>query len=239
MNVLITLCGRGGSKGIPGKNIKELLGKPLIAYSIKHAFDFSDALQGTTDIFLSTDDQAIKDIAKKYGLESQYDRPEHLANDTAGKIQVLKDALLFQENSIGKKYDFLIDLDLTSPLRTITDLKKGFDLLLMDGNALNLFSVSKPRKNPYFNVVEQKKDGYFSLVKPGKYKSRQTAPLVYDMNASFYIYRRAFFELDRTSAITDRSLVYFMDHICFDLDEPLDFEIIEYLLGNNKLDFSL
>jgi len=238
MNILITLCGRGGSKGIPGKNIKKINGIPLLAYSIKHAKAFAKAYKNV-DILLSTDDSAIKEVASEYGLETSYIRPDYLANDTVGKIDVLKDALVYQEKVFLKSYDVLLDLDITSPLRTQLDLNNGLRKLLNNSEALNLFSVSKPHKNPYFNVVEDKDDGYCKLVCPSDTRSRQTAPQVYDMNASFYFYRKAFFEKGCTSAITDKSLYYVMDHICFDLDEPLDFDMMQYLLENDKLGMSL
>lgn len=238
MNILITLCGRGGSKGIPGKNIKELNGKPLLAYSIKHAKEFANA-HPNVDILLSTDDKTIKEVASSFGLETDYVRPDYLANDTVGKIDVLKDAIKFQENKNQKEYDILLDLDITSPLRTQNDLNEGLNKLLADDKAINLFSVSKPHKNPYFNVVEDADNGYCKLVCPSETRSRQTAPQVFDMNASFYFYRRTFFENGCKSAITERSLYYVMDHICFDLDEPLDFDMMEYLLANNKLGMTL
>ena len=238
MNILITLCGRGGSKGIPRKNIKKLNNLPLLSYSIKHAKIFAEVHENV-DILLSTDDNEIKDVALKYGLQTNYIRPDYLSNDTVGKIDVLKDALAYQEKEFKKKYDILLDLDITSPLRTQQDLNEGLQKLLSNDKALNLFSVSKPHKNPYFNIVEDKEDGYCKLVCPSEIRSRQTAPQVYDMNASFYFYRRAFFEKKCVSAITHKSLYYVMNHICFDLDEPLDFDMMEYLLKNIKLGISL
>ena len=162
-----------------------------------------------------------------------------MANDTIGKIDVLKDAIKFQENKNQKEYDILLDLDITSPLRTQNDLNEGLNKLLDDDRAINLFSVSKPHKNPYFNVVEDSDNGYCKLVCPSDTRSRQTAPQVFDMNASFYFYRRIFFENGCKSAITERSLYYIMNHICFDLDEPLDFDMMEYLLANDKLGMNL
>ena len=110
-----------------------------------------------------------------------------------------------------------------------------------DPSALNLFSVSDANRSPYFNMVEQKSNGYFAQVKrpEGDVFTRQSAPLTYDLNASFYFYRRAFFDLGYKGAITDKSLIYRVPHICFDLDHPIDFEIISYLITNNKLDFDL
>lgn len=240
MNVLITICARGGSKGIPGKNIKLLNGKPLIAYSIDVAQQFK-AIFGDTDIALSTDSEDIIRIAEEYGLKSDYKRPDYLANDTVGKIDAIKDIVLYSETKRGERYDYILDLDVTSPLRTLNDLNAAFDILRSDENAVNLFSVSEAGRSPYFNMVEQKENGYYAQVKTpeGNVFTRQSAPEVYDLNASFYFYKRCFFDMGYKGAITDRSLIYKVPHVCFDLDHPIDFEIISFLVANNKLDFSL
>lgn len=237
-HILITICARGGSKGIPGKNIKNLNGRPVIDYSIQHAITFSK-LYPNVDIALSTDSDEIRTVAYECGLSSDYIRPDFLANDTVGKIDVLSHILNYEEERQQKKYDLLIDLDVSSPLRTIKDIEEAYKIFNKTKDALNIFSVSKPHKNPYFNVVELKKNGFCTLVKESKSKSRQEAPMVYDMNASFYIYRKAFFDQNLKSAVTDRSLFFLMDHICFDIDEPLDFDMMEFLLSANKLDFQI
>lgn len=240
MNILITICARGGSKGIPGKNIKVINGKPLIAYSI----DLTEKLKSKygAKVALSTDDKTIKDTARVLGLDTDYVRPDYLATDTAGKIDTIRDVLLYEESIIDKKYDFILDLDVTSPLRSMDDIEKALDLMINNPEAKNLFSVNQAARNPYFNMVEENKNGFYSLVKTnpdGSVMTRQTAPKVYDLNASFYWYRRSFFDSDSKSAITDKSLIFAMDHICFDLDHPVDFLFMEYLLENNKLDFEL
>jgi CMP-N,N'-diacetyllegionaminic acid synthase len=237
MNILITLCARGGSKGIPGKNIKPLNGKPLIAYSIECAQKFAADYNAT--ITISTDDTEIKRAAEKYGINTPYVRPIHLATDSAGKIETIEDILNYEEQQRALKYDYLLDLDVTSPLRTYDDLKHSFEILRNDTNALNLFSVNLANRNPYFNMVEQKENGYYGLIKTGNFVTRQSAPPVYDMNASFYFYRRAFFEQEHKKSITDRSLIYVMPHLCFDLDHMIDFEFMEYLISTDKLGFSL
>ncbi len=240
MNILITICARGGSKGIPGKNIKLISGKPLIAYSI----DLTNKLKEkwTVKVALSTDDSEIKQVAATYGIHTDYERPKFLATDAAGKIDTIKNLLIYEESLIDFKYDFILDLDVTSPLRTANDIEKALEIINKMPNAKNLFSVNNAARNPYFNMVEQKNDGFYGLVKTnpdGTSLTRQSAPKVFDMNASFYWYRRSFFDSDAKSAITDKSLVYVMDHICFDLDHPVDFLFMEYLLENNKLDFEL
>jgi len=237
-NILITICARGGSKGIPGKNIKNLNGRPVIDYSIKHAIIFSERFKNV-DIALSTDSEEIKKVSELCGLTSDYSRPEFLANDSVGKIDVLDHILKYEENRSKKNYDYIIDLDVSSPMRTIEDLEKAFQLITKNKEALNVFSVSKPHKNPYFNVVELKEDGFCKLVKESDSKSRQSAPLVYDINASFYIYKKAFFDQNLKSAVTSKSLFFLMDHTCFDIDEPLDFEMMNFLFSQNKLDFEI
>jgi len=237
-NFLITICARGGSKGIPGKNIKAINDKPLIAFTIEHAKKLAEYLDA--DIALSTDSEEIKNVAKEFGIETNYVRADFLASDTAGKLDTIKDVLQYQEKLNNKVFDFIIDLDVTSPLRNINDILEAYKLLNNDEESLNIFSVSSANRNPYFNMVEEKENGYFSTIKSlGNVLSRQKAPIVYDMNASFYIYKRKYFDLDIKSAISEKSLIYKMNHICFDLDEPLDFIFMEYLLKNNLLDFEL
>ncbi|MFD0749651.1 acylneuraminate cytidylyltransferase family protein [Mucilaginibacter calamicampi] len=238
MTTLITICARGGSKGIPGKNIKLLNGIPLIAYTIWIAQQF--AKQHNADIAISTDDEDIKQAALEFGLHTTYTRPALFATDTAGKIDTIFDLLVYEENNQGKKYDYILDLDVTSPLRTIADLNAAFKIIEENSEALNLFSVNPAARNPYFNMVEKKETGFYDLVKrEGAILSRQTAPQVFDLNASFYFYKRAFFEQNNKTVFSQRSLIYLMPHLCFDLDHPIDFEFLDFLLTNNKLEFAI
>ncbi|MCK6604149.1 MAG: acylneuraminate cytidylyltransferase family protein [Ignavibacteriaceae bacterium] len=235
---LITICARGGSKGIPGKNIRHLNGKPLIYYTFKHAQELKEYLNA--DIQLSSDSDEIISTLVQVGYVTQYKRPSELATDTAGKLEVIKDALIFAENHFNTEYDYVIDLDVTSPLRNCQDLIQAARMLEEDAVALNIFSVNVASRNPYFNMVEVKSDGYYHLVKnESKILTRQSAPAVYDMNASFYIYRRNFFNTKNITAISEKSLIYVMPHICFDLDHEVDFEFMEYLMKYNKLGFDL
>ncbi len=238
MKILITICARGGSKGIPGKNIKKLNGKPLIDYTIQVAKQFQQKFENV-DIVLSTDSIEIKQVVENCGLKSDYIRPETLAGDTVGKIDAIKDVLLWKEKENNSHFDYILDMDVTSPLRNLNDLTKAFDLIKENDGAINLFSVSPANRSPYFNMVEQKDNGFFSQVKQpeGLVLTRQSAPKVYDLNASFYFYKRAFFDLGYKGAITDRSLIFEVPHTCFDLDHPIDFEILSYLMEKNKLDF--
>jgi CMP-N-acetylneuraminic acid synthetase len=235
MNLLITICARGGSKGIPGKNIKPINGIPLINYTINTAKSFSNLFE--SEIAISTDDMNILEVCKSMGEETAYKRPIDLSTDTAGKIDTIYDLVIFYEKLKGIRYEYILDLDVTSPLRTIDDLNQAFEILKQDKKALNIFSVNKANKNPYFNMVEQKEDGYYELSKKGDFLTRQSAKPVFELNASFYFYRRNFFDSELRKVINENSLIYEMKHICFDLDHPIDFEFMTYLIENNKLDF--
>ena len=234
MKFLITICARGGSKGVPGKNIRPINGIPLIAYSIKLAGRFLDQM-GDGIIQLSTESGEIKEVAAHYGLDITYTRPDVLAGDQIGKVDVMAAALEYAENTYNCSFEYVLDLDISSPLRTLTDLVQAFNLIESDKEALDIFSVNKAARNPYFNMVETKESGYFGLVKelPSKLNTRQSAPKVYDMNASFYFFRRAFFKQGLRSVITKSSLIYVMEHICFDIDDMDDLKIMECLLEND------
>ena len=141
---------------------------PLIGYSINIAKEFALKHSGT-DIALSTDSQSIIDVAREIGLESDYQRPDYLANDTCGKIDAIKDILEHEERRNNKKYEYILDLDVTSPLRTLEDLENAYEVIQNDANAVNLFSVSNANRSPYFNMVELKDNGYYAqIVKPNE-----------------------------------------------------------------------
>ncbi|NEU10284.1 acylneuraminate cytidylyltransferase family protein [Flavihumibacter sp. R14] len=240
MSILITICARGGSKGIPGKNIMVLNGKPLIYYSLNTASNYA-AENEDVDLVLSTDSIEIKNIVREFGfnIDIDYSRPDYLSGDSAGKIDAINDVRKYSESKNNRSYKYIIDLDVTSPLRTIEDIQKAFTLLENDPEAYNIFSVSPANRNPYFNMVEQNESGYFSTCKTGTFFTRQSAPRVYDMNASFYIYRSNFFDDRNKKAITDKSLIYVVPHVCFDLDHPIDFTIMSFLMENNLLDSAI
>lgn len=232
-NILITICARGGSKGIPGKNIKEVNGRPLLCYTADMAKRV--AARYDADIVVSTDSDAIKSVAADCGLDTDYTRPDYLADDTCGKPDAIRDALLYAEKRYGRRYDLVIDLDVTSPIRTLDDIDECIRRMRENPDALTIFSVNPCARNPYFNMVQAKADGYYGVVLACRYTTRQSAPRVYDMNASIYVYRRAALDCDHPKAVTERSLVQVMDHICFDLDEPADYDYLTYLLETGKI----
>lgn len=236
--ILITICARGGSKGIPGKNIKEINDKPLIYYTLKVAEQFLK-FHPSTYIYLSTDSEEVKTVVNNLKFDcinTGYTRPLELATDSVGKMEVIKDVKDYAEREQKVKFNFVIDLDVTSPLRSIKDIELAVKKLNSNPEALNIFSVNPASRNPYFNMVEENDQGFAELCKSGAFLTRQSSPPVYDMNASIYVYKQEFFKENRR-AVSERSLIYKMDHICFDLDHPVDFEFITFLIKNDKLTF--
>lgn len=203
------------------------------------AFNFQKKID--CKIALSSDDSEIIFIAKKYGLISDYVRPKKVSSDKSGKLEAIKHLLIYEERKEKIKYDYILDLDITSPLRKVTDLTESLKMIESDRDMLSLFSVSNSRRNPYFNMVEKTPNSkYFDLVKnfSSPPLSRQSSPLVYDLNASFYWYRRSFFETNYKTAITSRSGIYLMNDICFDLDSTEDFDYLEFLLQNKIVEIN-
>ena len=171
--VLCTICARSGSKGVKNKNIKILNGKPLIAYTIKQAKQ-SKLFE---HIVVSTNSDDIANISKKYGAEVFFKRDEKLASNMAGKLEAIKDAFVRSEEYYGTKFDYLIDLDVTSPLRNVDDIKNSFAKFLQNNND-NLITAMPSRRSPYFNIVEVDKNGKVTLSKTinNSITRRQDAP---------------------------------------------------------------
>lgn len=226
--ILGIICARGGSKGIPGKNKAIVAGRPLIAYTLETAkeCDYFD------DIIVSTDDEEIMKIAGDYDIPAPFKRPEHLSKDNTSKIDVIRHAVEWAENNWHKKYDIIIDLSVVSPLRTVEDIKNSIEMLINE-KADNVFSVSPPYRNPYYNMVEIV-DEKIKLVKepPKNLTRRQDAPVVYDMNDSINVWwKKILFEKDTT--FNDNTKIYIMPrHRGIDIDESFDLLVVSLILEN-------
>ena len=131
-----------------------------------------------------------------------------------------------------------MDLDVTSPLRTVKDLEACLEELEKNDDALNIFSVSPAARNPYFNMVELDENGFARLCKTGGFLTRQSAPAVFDMNASFYIFKSSFFKNGAITPLMEKALIFEVPHVCFDLDHTIDFEFMSYMIENDKFKFS-
>ena len=226
MKVLCTICARNGSKGLPNKNVKEMLGKPLIAFSIQQAFE-SDLFD---KIVVSTDSDEIGEIAKKFGAEYWFSRPAELSKDDSPKIPVIQHALGESEKKFNCTFDHIIDLDATSPLRNVEDIRKAYEVFI-EGGFDNLITGTRSRKNPYFNMIEIK-NGKVELSKKLKstFVTRQEAPQVYDMNASIYIWSRNFI-LKENSLFSGRLGFYEMpEDRSIDIDSQLDWEVVKMIM---------
>ena len=232
MRILGTICARGGSKGIKDKNIRELAGKPLIAYTIEAFKKWGKADR----IVCSTDSEKIAENAKNYGAEIPFTRPKELATDDAPKLKVIQHIVTFCEKQENKKYDIIVDLDPTAPLRKQKYIDEAFNKFIKY-NANNLYSVCLARKNPYFNMVELDEKGYTHLCKESSVARRQDAKPVYEMNASIYIYKRDY--LLKTNTIhSNKTIIYEMPDIAsIDIDSELDFKFAEFLLENGVFKF--
>jgi len=232
MNILCTICARGGSKGVKNKNIKLIHGKPLIAYTVEQAK--KSAL--FKHIVISTDSDEIANIAKKYGAEVFFKRSNEMASDTAGKLDVIKDAFKRSEDYYDEKYDYLIDLDVTAPLRNVDDIINSFQQFLANNND-NLITAMPSRRSPYFNLVEQDKNGkvYLSKTLDNKIVRRQDAPKSYDMNASIYIWKRDVI-LNKNNLFLERTGLYIMpEERSIDIDTELDYKFVEFLMKENNV----
>lgn len=227
--ILCIIPARGGSKGLPGKNIKELMGKPLIVYTIEHAL----ASKYVDRVIISTDDVRIADIAKKYSVEVPFLRPGELATDYASTIDVLIHAIDWLRNNEDYNFDILVLLHVTTPLRKTEDLDNCIELLV-ENNADNVFSVTEAHRNPYFNMVEVQKNTV-KLVKKGNFVTRQSAPKVFDMNSSIYVWWRDIFK-EKKSIFLGKSNIYIMPkERSIDIDDHIDFKLAEMLLKESAL----
>lgn len=230
-SVLCTICARGGSKGVKNKNIKELNGKPLIAYTIEQA-----KASGLFDhIVISTDSDDIARVAQEYGAEVFFKRSAEMASDTAGKLDVIKDAFIRSEAYYQKQYDYLVDLDATAPLRSVDDIKDSFAQFLKDNND-NLITAMPSRRSPYFNLVEVSNDSNVTLSKKldTSIVRRQDAPKSYDMNASIYIWKRDSILNDNTLFLDKTGLYVMPEERSIDIDTKLDFEFVEFLMRKHN-----
>ena len=229
MKPLVIIPARGGSKGIPHKNIKLLGGKPLIC----RAIDNARAVAPDSDICVSTDDSEIIQVVEDYGLKVPFIRPTELAADNSGTYEVLLHALSFYEQQ-GRTYDTMILLQPTSPFRRDEDISEALKLYSPDVDMV--VSVTEARANPYYNCFETDSDGFLHVSKgDGKYIRRQDAPKAWEYNGAIYIINPQ--SLKRKSlGEFKRRRMYEMDELhSLDLDTPLDWRIAELLIAENEI----
>ncbi len=226
MNIICTICARGGSQGVPKKNIRLLADKPLIAHTIIQAQQ-SELFQS---ICVSSDSDEILSCAEQYNINDLIKRPEHLATSEAPKLPVIQHAVLEIEKRKNLHFDIIVDLDPTSPLRDLEDIKHCIDML-MNQNATNIITASPAKKSPYFNMVELDDRGIVHLSKNSQnlISGRQYAPKTYDMNASIYVWWRKSL-LENNTLWQEKTMLYVMPiERSIDIDNEIDFTFIEFL----------
>lgn len=224
MKILVIIPARGGSKGIPHKNIKPFNGKPLIYYTI----DCARAICDDEDICVSTDDLEIISVVEKYNLKVPFVRPAELATDTAGTYEVLLHALNYYEQQ-GKHYDVAMLLQNTSPFRTAEHVKEALKLYAPDVDMV--VSVKECAANPYYCVFEENTEGYLHVCKgDGNIFRRQDAPKVYEYNGAIYIMNAEKLKTTHMHKMQKRVKYVMDDRSSFDLDTIWDWQMAEMMI---------
>lgn len=230
MNILCVIPARGGSKGIPRKNIKLLGNKPLITYSI----DIARHVVDDKNICVSTDDEEIIKVVREYGLTVPFVRPQELSGDFVGTNEVLLHAIDYYRTS-GINYDVILLLQPTSPFRQINDVKSMLKLYSSDIDMV--VSVSKSKTNPYYNCFEADVNGYlhrFVNKAAGALVRRQDAPVTYEYNGSVYVISVDALERYGLGNMP-KVLMYEMDEVhSIDLDTLLDWELAEAIINRHQ-----
>lgn len=232
-NILITICGRAGSKGFKNKNLKTFLGTPLVYYTAAIAEDFVKRMAGecNTTICLNTDSKELqKLVSDKYKNIKIIDRTPELGGDKVAKMAVWHNSLDIIEAENGIKFDCVIDLDITSPLRQIDDVVNAYKTKLERNDCQLVYSVCESRRNPYFNMVKVE-NGFATKFAQSNFTTRQEAPAVYDMNASIYVIDADYLRNDTENMLLNaKSTIYEMyDTAVLDIDSEQDFEMMEII----------
>ena len=229
MKPLIVIPARGGSKGVPRKNIKVLGDKPLIQYTI-------DAAKGVFDdefICVSTDDFEIKSVVEQLGLKVPFLRPNELASDTAGTYEVLLHAISYYESK-GYFPDTLILLQPTSPFRTSAHLKEA--LKLYHESIEMVVSVKETKANPYYILFEEDRNGYLKKTKEANFTRRQDCPKVWEYNGAIYIINVKALKASAISQFTKVCKFEMDETSSHDIDTLLDWRIAEIIINDKEND---
>lgn len=225
MTPLIIIPARGGSKGIPKKNIVELNGRPLIDYTIKAALEIAPI----DHIILSTDSEEIAEVAERCGLKVEYRRPAALATDTAGSREVIIDAMDWAERQ-GIAYDVVVLLQPTSPLRVAEDIAGALSKYTADVDMV--VSVAEARCNPYYNCFETDDAGYLKISKgEGLFTRRQDVPSVYEYNGAVYVINPQSIRAMALGSFPHRVPYVMPAERSVDIDAPVDLLVASHLLG--------
>jgi len=228
MKAIAFIFARGGSKGLPGKNIRLLGGKPLIAWSIEHAL----AVKRIERVIVSTDSEEIAAIARQYGAEVPFIRPAELARDDSSEWLAWRHALNYLREKDGVLPEMMVSVPATAPMRLPIDIENCLDKY-EKGDADVVITVTDANRSPYFNMVRINADGNVGLVIPPQsaVTRRQDAPEVYDMATVAYV-ARSRFVMTHNSIFEGRvQMVQVPREHAVDIDTLQDFQIAECLLN--------
>lgn len=228
MRRLATILARGGSKGVPGKNIRPLGGKPLIAHTIAQAFE-----SGMFDaIAVSSDSAEILAVAQAAGVSDLVQRPAEMATDEAGKLPAVRHCVAEMEARTGRVFDVVVDLQPTSPLRAPQDIREAIALQERLGCA-NVISGTEAAASPYFNLVEEQSDGSVALSKRLAHPvlRRQDAPRCFALNGAIYVWRRDALMTGESLWFADTHLFEMPPERSIDIDTEFDFELAVFLMA--------
>jgi N-acylneuraminate cytidylyltransferase len=231
MQIVALICARGGSKGLPGKNVRLLGGRPLIGWAIAQ----SKAVADIGRVIVSTDSFEIAEVARKEGAEVPFVRPAELALDNSPEWHVWRHALNYLREDAGSYPDALVVVPPTAPLRKSSDIQRCLDVY-RDSQADMVITVTDSQRSPYFNMTRVMPDGSSALVIPpeGKVTRRQDAPVVYDMTTVAYV-SRPDFVMSHNGIFEGRvRQVHVPVERALDIDTPLDFRIAQCLIEGKQ-----
>jgi len=224
-DILVVIPARGGSKGLPGKNIKDLCGKPLIAYSI----DVARAITSDENICVSTDNQKIIEVVESYGLHVPFIRPSELATDAATTNDVLLHAVSYYEG-LGKFYSIILLLQPTSPLRTLNQVKDAIALYRDDIDMV----VSVSESHAPAVLCNDNENGFVELIYNKNADSRQTLPVFYEFNGAIYVINVNSLK-EKGLGGFDKRIKYVMPkESSIDIDDLYDFMLVSSIIYNSK-----
>lgn len=231
MNAIALICARGGSKGLPGKNIKPLMGRPLIAWSIAQA----RAVNAISQVIVSTDSEEIAAAARAAGADVPFIRPAELARDDSPEWLVWRHALNYMKQTHGQFPQALVVVPATAPLRAVEDIENC--IKVYDADEVDVVvTVTAAHRSPYFNMVKISDAGAVSLVIPpsGRVFRRQDVPPVYDLTTVAYVARPEF--VMSASGIFEGRVKHSFVPLerALDIDTAFDFQIAECLASSRK-----
>ena len=227
--ILGLILARGGSKGIPGKNIKDLAGKPLIAYTIEAA----KKSKYIDRVVVSTDDEEIARVSREYGAEIPFMRPAEYARDNTTSNETILHALNWFEKNENYRPEYFTLLQPTSPFRSQTDIDNSFERLF-DKEASFLVSLCETTENPYWMKTINNNGMINSFIDNKKIRRRQDLPELYILNGAIYIAKREEY-LKKEDFINEDTLGYIMSkENSIDIDEPMDLKFARFMMEETK-----